>query len=269
MNTNCQYLEYINDDTIRADVVSYGVKKGKFFTNDFTMGKYALDKRYNNLYCFVPVKTEYYVLMWDFDLKVDRINKLNKEKPFCTNEELVNYINEFDNIVLEIINLIISSLQKIFVEPNIQYIIADKNIGIGYHLYFPHIIINKLIHSYIYNDVLKSIFRLNKYHSEIINHIFDACVSKANGLRYFYYNYEGSYYKPNLEYSTFEFNEESKNNFKYCLINTKNKNLNLKLNIDIDEINTHVFKIIKKIKKMIKKIISSKMKLNTSTILFI
>ena len=249
MNTNCQYLEYCNDDTVKPDVVSYGTKKGKFFTNNFTMQKYALDKRYNELYCFVPVKTEYYVLMWDFDLKVDGITKLNNEKKFCTNEQLGNYIDEFDNIVFEIINSIINSLKKIFIEPDTQYIIADKNIGCGYHLYFPNIIISKLIHSYIYNDVLKYIISLKKYHNEIINHIFDACISKANGLRYFYYHYNGNYYKPNLEFSTFQFDEEPKNNFKYCLINTQNKSPNLKLNIDIEEINNHVHKINKKDKE--------------------
>lgn len=243
MNIGYKYLEYINDSNIKPDVVSYGVKIGKFLTNDYTMQTYALDKRYNALYCFVPVKTEYYILMWDFDLKIDGITKLNNEKQFCTDEQLNNYINDFDIIVFEIINIIVDSLKNIFVNPDIKYIIADKNIGLGYHLYFPNIVINKAIHSYIYTTVSNSIIALNKYPVQIINHIFDACISKANGLRYFYYHYNGNYYKPNLDYSTFEFDEKSENNFKHCLINTKNNNTNQKLNIDIDEINTQVHKV--------------------------
>ena len=44
------------------------------------------------------------------------------------------------------------------------------------------------------------IIALNKYPVQIINHIFDACISKANGLRYFYYHYNKNYYKPKLDY---------------------------------------------------------------------
>lgn len=213
------------------------------------MQKYALDERYNKLYCFVPVKTEYYILMWDFDLKVDKFIEDYNLKPFCSQIEFYTHINNFDAIVYELINLIIDSLNKIFINPDINYVLADKNIGVGFHLYFPNIIINKMFHSYIYDDVLQSIKKLNKYPDEIINHIFDACISKANGLRYFYYYLNDNYYKPNYEYSTFEFDEKPEKNFKYCLINTTNKNLNLKLNIDIEEINTFVHKIDKKEKK--------------------
>ena len=44
------------------------------------------------------------------------------------------------------------------------------------------------------------IIALNKYPVQIINHIFDACISKANVLRYFYYHYNKNYYKPKLDY---------------------------------------------------------------------
>jgi len=242
-------LEYIRNKNIKPDVVSYGKKKGKFLTNDYTMQEYALDNRYNKLFCFVPVKSEFYVLMWDFDLKTEKFTKEFLLKPFCSELIFNQHINNFDSIVFEIIDLIINSLKKIFINPDIKYIIADKNIGLGYHLYFPNIIVNKLMHSYIYNDVLENILALNKYPNEIINHIFDACISKTNGLRYFYYYFNNNYYKPNQEYSTFQFDKEPKKHFKYCLINTKHTDFNLKLNIDIDKINIFVHKINKKQQK--------------------
>jgi hypothetical protein len=195
MTDNCWYFDKIpfDDKETIPDVLSYGIKQGKFLTNDYTMQIMALDEKnkmpkaldenYKKNYCFIPKKTEYYILMWDFDLKIESLNKIHANTPFCTNEELNNYIINFDAVVFKIINLIIKSLKKIFVEPDIKYIIADKNIGLGYHMYFPNIIVNKLVHSYIFNDVLNSLSSLNKYHKEIIKHIFDACVSNANGLR--------------------------------------------------------------------------------------
>ena len=156
-NNNKMYLYRLNDtdkENIKPDVMSYGELIGSFLTNDYTMSKYALDERFNKKYCFVPRKSEYYMLMWDFDLKEETF-----KNDFCSEEQFINYINDFDNIVLTITNLIKDTLNEVYETPDTKYIVADKNIGVGYHLYFPNITVNKQTHAYIYHSVLEKLIR--------------------------------------------------------------------------------------------------------------
>ncbi len=229
------YLKYTKDE--KPDVVSYGIKKGSFLTNNETMMNYALDSKYNELYCFVPIKTEYYTLIWDFDFKIDKCIELN------------NYINCFDEITNFIISNINDVLNETFTNPNIEYVYADKNKGYGVHLYFPNIIVNKNLHSYLFHKILQKINIKNMYPDFIIKHIFDSCVSNANGLRFFYYIYKECYYKPNKDLSTYKFDDDPKKHFKLCLINTNETNVSPKLKINNDDIETLIFNIDKKQKK--------------------
>jgi len=175
--------------------------------------------------------------MWDFDFKIDKCILLN------------DYIQQFDIIFNFITFNIIETLNETFNNPNIQYIYADKNIGYGIHLYFPNIIVNKNVHSYLFNTIKNKIIKNNSYPIEIINHIFDPCVSKANGLRMFYYNYNNNFYKPNKNLSTFVFEDEPELHFKYSIINTDNKELVPKLKINLEDIENNIFNINNKIKK--------------------
>ena len=239
-NNNKMYLYRLNDtdkENIKPDVMSYGELIGSFLTNDYTMSKYALDERFNKKYCFVPRKSEYYMLMWDFDLKEETF-----KNDFCSEEQFINYINDFDNIVLTITNLIKDTLNEVYETPDTKYIVADKNIGVGYHLYFPNITVNKQTHAYIYHSVLEKLIRNYLYPIKLINHIFDACISKANGLRYFYFHYKNAYYKPNLDYSTFLIEEDKNTHFKYCLINSAKKSIHPALKIDYETIDNFVHK---------------------------
>lgn len=224
------YLKYVkNDET--PDVVSYGIKKGSFLTNSNTLLKYAMDDNYNKMYCFVPIKTQFYNLMWDFDFKIAKHKILNE------------YLEYYEQIIHYIIMYINETINETFENPCIEYIYADKNIGLGIHLYYPNIIVDKNTHSYLFSKILNKIKTNNKYPFEIIKLVFDACVSKTNGLRLFYYEYDKSFYKPNKELSTFIFDDNPQNHFKYCLINTDEKNIYPKLKINIDNIESEIFKI--------------------------
>jgi len=58
-----------------------------------------------------------------------------------------------------------------------------------FHLYYPNIIVNKNVHHYIYNDVLAKLINNNKFKllGENWKNIFDACITKKNGLRFPYF----------------------------------------------------------------------------------
>jgi hypothetical protein len=76
------YLKYIKEEeNIIPDVVSYGIKKGKFITNEHTLTNYALNNYYNKQYCFVPYKKEHYMMIWDFDYKMNKpeVEKILKD----------------------------------------------------------------------------------------------------------------------------------------------------------------------------------------------
>ena len=227
------FLKYVQEINI-ADVISYGNKQGKFITNEYTLTKYALDNVKNSEYCFVPIKKEYYVLNWDFDFKINKY------------DILLSLESDIHNIFNSIISEIISTINNTFINPNIEYIYATKNIDYGVHIYFPNIIVNKNIHSYIYNITRQNIINKNILPFEIIDIIFDPCITKTNGLRLFYYRYNNNYYFPNKELSTYKFDVEPEKHFKYCLINTNTTELSYKLKIPNEEIENIIFNIDKK-----------------------
>jgi hypothetical protein len=234
------FLQYVNLDitpNIVPHIISYGEKTGSFLTNEYTLTKYSLNNYHRTKYCFVPIKTEYYMLMWDLDYKI------------LKHPELFDFKDKFDDITQYIIHYICESINELFINPDITYIYADKNIGAGVHLYFPNIIINKKVHAYLFNHIMQKMIKHNMYPENILNIVFDACISKANGLRMFYYYLKDNFYKPNKDLSTFDFDDNPELHFKYCLINTDNKEISPKINIDMIIIDTFVFKIDKKNKE--------------------
>jgi len=216
------------------NVLSYGNITGKFILDK----KWLTTNADNNInlsrYCLIPFKTEYYNLIWDFDYKID--------KHF---NELKHLVNEFDNITLTIINKIIDIIKNTFVydDKTIQYIYAIKNIGYGVHVYFPNVIVNKVIHSYIYKKTLEELEKDKFLNKQLLDIIFDACVSKANGLRMFYFIKDDNYYYPIQYKSTYKFGDKREQNILLSYTNTNNNEVLPKLKIDIELINECVYKV--------------------------
>ena len=115
----------------KPDVLSYGNITGKFIIEPKAFSKIITSDVNIKRYCFIPFKTEYYSLIWDFDYKVDKYSDL-----------LNGLIDSFDKITMDIIQKIIEVIKETFTcdDNTTDYIYAIKNIGYGVHIYFPNII---------------------------------------------------------------------------------------------------------------------------------
>lgn len=214
--------EYHNNHIYSNDHIffSYGDIKGNFYFSAADDIFYAMCKNnyYFNKYALVELKTEYYVIMFDFDFK-------NKHEGY------ENYKDCSVEIVDFIIDNINDVLKESFVKPNIDFIYCDKSEGHGVHLYYPNVIVNKFVHCEIYKRILSRLKKdknFNLTNDQWVN-IFDACISKANGLRLPYFNYNGSFYKQNRKKSTYDISEydgkPDPNVLKLCCIRTDKNNV--------------------------------------------
>jgi len=109
-------LNYVSSE--KATHVSYGSKKGNFVIDDKVLKLLSESEWHLKNYCFVEIKTEYYVLMFDFDFH-----------PIHTNA--IEYIEKADSIVDDVIIKINQSLKKIFVKPDVSFVYCDKNLDKG------------------------------------------------------------------------------------------------------------------------------------------
>jgi len=216
-----------------ATVVSYGSKTGNFNITTTMLPNLSTEKNVLETYALVEKKTEFYRLMFDFDFKENRDLKI---------EEIYYnlYINKDIEIVDYVISLINTILVETFIDPNIEYIYCDKNIGKGIHLYYPNIIVDKRIHTYIINKVYElceneTVFNLPL---KIWKKIVDSCVSSANGLRLLYYHFKGNYYKPNIDKSTFKLKPSRVEATRLTLIRTNESKYkpDLKMKIQVNDI---------------------------------
>ena len=208
---------------------SYGIQTGNYIFDPNELVKYANNEEFLKEFCFVPKKTNFSNLIWDFDFKVGK----------CP-EELIKREEE---IVLHITDIIIQQIKFAFkTETNdIKFIYAIKNKGSGVHLYFPNIIVDRDIHAYLYvktMDILKQENYLGANDDQtIINQIFDACVSKANSLRMFYfYSKDGSYYFPCPKRSTYKIGTNKAKNMLLSYTNTNRTCCQPKLDITQENI---------------------------------
>lgn len=212
MNEISSLDDYICSDNT-ATFYSYGNKKGKFKIPKNMLSNLCLQKKILRDYALVEVKTEYYVLSFDFDFK-----PLSEK-----NKEFFNlYDKKEDNITETIISQIEIVLQDMFVKPDTRYILCDKNSGKGIHLYYPNVIINKSINQYIISNVLEYCY-VNKSFGlpkQVWNKIIDPCISKGNGLRLLYFCKDGSYYQPNYDLSSFDLPRDRVEVFKLCFMRT-------------------------------------------------
>ena len=213
------------------NMLSYGEKwkTGKFYIPYDVMSNLLIEKNIYTSYALVEVKSEYYKLMFDIDLKE------NKEySAFIKGKE-----DEITNLIISNINYII---EQTIVEPNLAYVFCDKNIGEGIHLYYPEIIVDKYLHQYIQNKVFDKCVSSEtiKLDDWVWNKVCDKSVAKANGLRLPYFEVDGGYYKLNEEKSTYKFPENKIEKIKLCMINTEIKKYNFVLKITDDEFK-HLF----------------------------
>lgn len=266
-NNKLNLIELKNDSKTIHNVMSYGYNNhgGKYIA-DVNILKYlalnpdknfiektCFNKEKNDFekkilpLCFVEYKTKYYKMVFDFDFKYEKYPQIYE-----------NYIDKHEIITEYIIDKIIISLNETINNPNVQYIWSQKNKSIGYHIYFPNIITDKILHQYIFDITMKQIKKDNIYPLKLINQIFDECVSNGNGVRLWYYKINDCYYYPNIEKSSYKLDPSPDKHFKYCLLNTNYQNYNHELKIKMENIekNNHIINIKQKeadIKKNIRK----------------
>ncbi len=250
-NKKYSLIELKYDSKTIHDVMSYGINNhhGKFIANLDLLKYLALNSDKNilekNVYnndkkifekksmplCFVEYKTKYYKMVFDFDFKYEKYPEIYKD-----------HLDQHEIITKYIVEKIINSLNDTLNKPNTQYIWSEKNKSFGYHIYFPNIICDKLLHKYIFDFTMKQIEEEKIYPSNLISQIFDDCVGNGNGVRLWYYKINGDYYYPVQEKSTFKFDSEPSKHFKHCLLNTNYQNYNneLKISMDIIEDNNKI-----------------------------
>ncbi len=255
------------DCNLRHDVMSYGDGNclGKFITNVDTIRFLALNEDQNKIYrinkkigqddriievsqyyetvCFVENKTQFYKMFFDFDYKYEKYPEIYN-----------GYEGQQDVITQYILDKIKETLEQTLnlTRKSVEYIWAGKKNSHGHHIYFPNIITDKSLHFYIYSKSIEKIFQDKKYPKQLINQIFDDCVSKANGLRLFYFKCNGDYYYPIQEKSTLKFDPEPYKHFNLCFINTDfvTYNFDLKIKQDIITQSTQTINSKKKTKDL-------------------
>lgn len=232
-----------NLEFVEADVLSYGENFSRVITNFQTLKFLALNPNENMIepkfikngfihkmnkltsFCFVEKKTKYYKLYWDFDFKYEK------------EPEIYNgFIGQHDFITEYILKYIIDTLNETLnlSKSDLQYVWAQKEKSIGFHIYFPNIIVDKELHLWIYEKTFEKILNDKKYPEKLISKIFDKCI-QSNGLRLFYYKYNGDFYFPFQNKSTYKFDTEPDKHFHLCIINTNYDvyNFNLKIHSDL------------------------------------
>jgi hypothetical protein len=238
--------ELAYDSKVKHDVMSYGTQGGKYITNYETLRYLALDpekniidraiynkelKQYEKIVapvCFVEYKTKYYKMAFDYDFKIDKYPELYN-----------GFIDKHEQITFYINEKIIQVLKETLNKPDIHYITSVKKNSIGYHIYFPNIITNKLLHKYIVDLTMGKINTDKKYPMSLIKQIFDDCVAGANGIRLWYYVNNNDFYYPIQDKSTYKFNEDPKKHFHLCILNTDYVNYKFDLLIDENIINNN------------------------------
>lgn len=229
--------KYRAEKLVPYNFFSYGNIKGNFNIPLELIPIFVNDNYIIENYGLVEKKTEYYKLMFDFDYK---------DKEYF--DIFHNHENEYTEYIIDKINLV---LNDVFKDGKIEYIFCDKNIGEGIHLYYPDIIVNKIIHQEILKRVFDSIIKDTKYNNpkNYWNKVIDGSISKANGLRLPYFEANNNYYKINYEKTTYKLSKNIQKDILFCCINTNEKyhkpELNIKINEDdiINEINKNGKKI--------------------------
>ena len=218
-----QYIisDYYKKNNNDATVFSYGKRKGNYDISPETLASLSMKKDIIQNFAFVERKTTMYKLIFDLDYK--------------DGKDITNfYKGKENNITDYILKNILIVLEQIFEKPDIRYIYADKIKTQGIHLYFPYIIVDSDLHSYIIKEL--SILSIkNDPFSIPLNVwkiIIDESVGKKNGLRLLYYVKDDDYYKCNPDKSTIDNTISRRKLLLLSFIRTNHVDYNLKLKID-------------------------------------
>lgn len=198
--------QYINNTNY--NFVSYGIRTGKFKLDIPKLLSISNFKYYIENYTFTEKKTKFYKLMFDIDFK---------------NDTSKNILDISSDILSFICINIVTILNKLFDNPNTNFIYCDKNIGQGVHLYFPDIIVDSKIHVIIRNLLLIICKQEDKYKfvsDTLWDNIIDASVTVGLSIRLCYYHKDCSYYQPNWLLSTYCQIDSKISVLQTCLINT-------------------------------------------------
>jgi hypothetical protein len=137
-------------------------------------------------YFYNEIKEQYYKLYFDIDYHYK-----------------YSFIQNYNDYTNKIIYVIISILNKIFINPDTLYIYGKKDNGNGVHLYFYNLIVTQEIHTYILNEIYLYFMNIEKVLLKYIKQIIDYHVICNGTLRLFYFNFKNGYYYPSVEQSTY------------------------------------------------------------------
>jgi phage/plasmid-associated DNA primase len=214
---------FINDENDYPNekylIRAYGKYSGKMIgTHELIKNNCIKSKKY----CLVEKKTDYYVLGWDLDFK-DEIDE-------C-------YLENHEKITHYIINKINEVINDISINADKNYVYAESTNGLGKHLYYIFLIVDKKLHLRIRDLVMEKIKKEKKYNYDIIDKIIDKSTCDANGIRLFGCIKDGGYYYPVKEKSTYSISGNIEEDFEYCLLNTGANKYNFNLKLGIEESN--------------------------------
>ena len=216
--------KYKND---RYMLRSYGDKIGTYLTNKESIKKNCI---YEKKYCLVEVKTKYYILSWDIDFK----DKLSKENSLLEKEYEEYKINH-EEITQYIIKKIDEVISEMTIGVDREYVYAESTKGLGKHLYYVNIIVDKTLHIKMYESIFKKIEKEGKYNKKLMRMIIDETVCTYNGIRLFGCIKDDGYYYPVKEKSTSRIEGNIEEDFEYCLLNTSANKYNFELKIEIED----------------------------------
>lgn len=244
-------------------------KAGKFIIKDREqLYKYIVNIIDNNLeqeYCLTEsIKTNFFKFYIDIDIKDNDIKHFNVKE--LNREKFIDYIlNCVYDCVLDYINN-----KKL-----VDYVFCEKNDNtVGFHLYFPNIIINlphaiSIINKIIYKVKNENTLKLSNESSGFYNKVIDSSIYRNGGgsLRLIYvksndgthkYVNKGSYYLVNHQKTTYKNFPDDNNKLQQLMLLTlscENENkINFIPNITDDEMK-HIQCELKNKKQNIKKTI--------------
>lgn len=185
-----------------------GKFKGKFcFPDPEILYRFILNSDYRSKYLFVEYRTEKTIAYFDIDFKLQK-HGLEKYLPEERIEEFANYI-----------------IAKICDElGDDQYVYSDKTYGQGLHLYFPRTIVTKKELMNHMDNIVKIVIRENMMGwttvddipSRICKYVLDKSACN-NGVALMFQEKNGSYYKINMEKSTYrEIPDDPMSQLKLC-----------------------------------------------------
>lgn len=193
INCVCGLFEYRNSFPITHRSYGDGRLHGQFsFTDLNVLYDFILNSRWKDKYFFVESPRSTCQAFFDLDYKFEKYG-LKEHVP----DEQVGLIEA--NILSKICEVL----------ENREYIYSDKTIGLGVHLYFPNVIVDKKRLAKLTARIKQELISENAFgfSSDVVGKIYNAIVDDNvcnSGLALmFQVKDDGSYYMINVEKSTF------------------------------------------------------------------